>query len=154
MTQAFVCYSATNLKKSLRCSSELKRIFWGTEIRKGICSEEFDAREKFNSVRETVFLGLVECYLLNSQPFNAQEDTGVLFHRNSNSILRTDHQKNFRWASHLWVGRRKEPILGYVPKNDEEKNLVLKGLNITNLQLLANSLSTTGNILLTIISNH
>ena len=26
-------------------------------------------------------------------PFNAQEDTGVPFHRNFNSILRRDHQK-------------------------------------------------------------
>ena len=32
--------------------------------------------------------------------------------------------KNFLWASRLWVGRRKEPILGYVPKNDEKNNLV------------------------------
>ena len=29
--------------------------------------------------------------LLN--PFNAQEDTGVIFHLNSNSILRRDHKK-------------------------------------------------------------
>ena len=36
--------------------------------------------------------------------------------------------KNFLWASRLWVGRRIEPILGYVPKN-EKKNLVHKGLN-------------------------
>ena len=28
----------------------------------------------------------------------------------------------------LWVGRRKEPILGYVPKNDEKKNSGDKGL--------------------------
>ena len=28
----------------------------------------------------------------------------------------------------LTIGRRKEPILGYVPKNDEKKNLVHKGL--------------------------
>ena len=28
----------------------------------------------------------------------------------------------------LWVGRWKEPILGYVPKNAEMKNLVHKGL--------------------------
>ena len=27
-----------------------------------------------------------------------------------------------------WVGRRKEPILGYVPKNDEKKNSDHKGL--------------------------
>ena len=37
------------------------------------------------------------------------------------SILRRDHQNNFLWASRLWVGSRKEPILGYVPKNDEKK---------------------------------
>ena len=37
-------------------------------------------------------------------------------------------KKNFLWATRLWVGRRKEPILGYVPKNDEKKNSVLKGL--------------------------
>ena len=28
------------------------------------------------------------------QPFNAQVDTGVPFHRNFNSILRRDHKKN------------------------------------------------------------
>ena len=38
-------------------------------------------------------------------------------------------KKNFLWASRLWVGRRKEPILGYVPKNNEKKNLVHKGLS-------------------------
>ena len=64
-----------------------------------------------------------------TKPFNAQEDTRVLFHWNFNSILRSDHQKNILCASRLWVGRRKEPILGYVPKNDEKKNLVHKGLN-------------------------
>ena len=55
-------------------------------------------------------------------------DTGGPFHQNFNSILRRDHQKNFLWALRLWVGRRKEPILGYVPKNDEKKNSVHKGL--------------------------
>ena len=55
------------------------------------------------------------------KPFNAQEDTGVPFHRNINSILRRDHQKNFLWASRLWVGRQKAHILGYVPKNDKKK---------------------------------
>ena len=29
--------------------------------------------------------------------------------------------KKFLWTSRLWVGRRKESILGYVPKNDEKK---------------------------------
>ena len=41
-------------------------------------------------------------------------DTGGPFHQNFNSILRRDYQKNFLWASRLWVGRRKEPIFGYV----------------------------------------
>ena len=41
--------------------------------------------------------------------------------------------KNYLWASHLWVGRRKEPILGYVPKNYEKKNSVLKGLIFSSL---------------------
>ena len=40
-----------------------------------------------------------------------------------------DHQKFFLWTSRIWVGRRKEAILGYVPKNDEKKNLVYKGLS-------------------------
>ena len=35
--------------------------------------------------------------------------------------LRRDHRKNFLWATRLWVGRRKKPILGYVPKNAEKK---------------------------------
>ena len=65
---------------------------------------------------------------LHSLPFNAQEYTGIPFYRNFNSILRRDHQKIFLWTSRLWVGRQKEPILGYVPKNDEKKNLVHKGL--------------------------
>ena len=30
--------------------------------------------------------------------------------------------------SRQWVGRRKEPVLGYIPKNDQKKNLVHKGL--------------------------
>ena len=63
------------------------------------------------------------------QPFNAQDDTGGPFHQNFNSILRRDRQKNFLWASRLWVGRRKEPILGYVPKNNEKKNSVHKRVN-------------------------
>ena len=49
-----------------------------------------------------------------------------------------DHQKNFLWVSCLWVGRRKVPILGYVPKNDEKNNSGSKGLNIMpNLFLLS-----------------
>ena len=61
-----------------------------------------------------------------NKPFSAQ-DTGVPFHRNFNSILRKDHQKNFLWASRIWVGRQKETILGYVPKNDEKRIWLMKG---------------------------
>ena len=39
-------------------------------------------------------------------------------------------KKISHWATRLWVGRRKEPILGYVPKNDKnKKNSGSKGLN-------------------------
>ena len=83
--------------------------------------------------------------LISIKPFNAQEDTGVPFHWNFNSILRRDHQKIFLWASRLWVGRRKEPILGYVPKNDEKNNLVHKGLKkISKLHYPFNALEDTG----------
>ena len=40
-------------------------------------------------------------------------------------------------ASPLWVGRQKEPILGYVPKNFEIKNFAHKGfekMEISKLQ--------------------
>ena len=33
------------------------------------------------------------CYLNLGEAFNAQEDTGVPFHQNFNSILRRDHKK-------------------------------------------------------------
>ena len=58
----------------------------------------------------------------------AQRPIYRTFDKNFNFILRRDHQKNFLWASRLWVGRRKKLILGYVPKNVEKKNLVHKGL--------------------------
>ena len=35
--------------------------------------------------------------------------------------------ENFLWAPRLWVGRRKEPILGYVTKNDEKRIHAFKG---------------------------
>ena len=44
---------------------------------------------------------------------------GVPFHWNFSSILKEGIIKK---------GRRKEPIIGYVPENDEKKNLVCKGL--------------------------
>ena len=55
------------------------------------------------------------------------------FDQNFNFILRRDHQKNFLWSSCLWIGRRKQLILGYVPKNDEKKNLVRKALIFSSL---------------------
>ena len=40
-----------------------------------------------------------------------------------NFDLRRDHKKNsYERRDLLRVSRRKEPILGYVPKNDEKKN--------------------------------
>ena len=62
------------------------------------------------------------------RPFNAQEDTSDPFHWNFNSIFKEGIIKKILWASRLWVGRRKEPILGYISKNDEKMNLVHKGL--------------------------
>ena len=42
----------------------------------------------------------------------------------------------FLWASQLWVGRRKEIILGYVSKNYKKKKSGTKGLKkIENLQI-------------------
>ena len=44
-------------------------------------------------------------------------------------ILEGVIKKKFLWASRLWVGRRKEVILGYVPKKKlEKKNAGSKGL--------------------------
>ena len=54
--------------------------------------------------------------------------TSVRIAKKIDSKIRRDHQKNFLWASRLWVGRRKEPILGYVSKNDEKKYSGIKGL--------------------------
>ena len=61
------------------------------------------------------------------------QDEFVLYCQNFNFEIRRDHQKNFLWASRLWVGRRKEPILGYVPKNDEKKNSGCKGLRCNHM---------------------
>ena len=58
----------------------------------------------------------------------AQRPKYRTFDQNFNFILRREHQKNFLWSSRLWVGRWKDLILGYVPKKDEKKNLVHKGL--------------------------
>ena len=49
-------------------------------------------------------------------------DEFVTYCQNFDFKIRRDHQKNFIWALWLWVGRWKEPILDYVPKNDKKKN--------------------------------
>ena len=48
-------------------------------------------------------------------------------------LFKKGSSKNFLWASRLWVGRRKKPILGFVPKNYEKKNSGSKGLKITKI---------------------
>ena len=58
------------------------------------------------------------------KPINNQEDIGVPFDRNSNSIVRRDHLK-------IFLDRRDyesvdEKSLSY----DEKKNLVYKGLSV------------------------
>ena len=55
-------------------------------------------------------------------------DEFVTYYQNFDFKIRRDHQKNILWASCPWVGRRKELILGYVPKNNEKKNSGSKGL--------------------------
>ena len=62
------------------------------------------------------------------QPLNAQEDRTQVSPFTEISILFSEGTRNFLWVSRLWLGRRKKPILGYVPKNDEKNNLVYNGL--------------------------
>ena len=38
-------------------------------------------------------------------------------------MRKKNHRKIFIWASRLWVGRRSEPILGYISKFDGKKGL-------------------------------
>ena len=48
------------------------------------------------------------------------------------NLRRDNNNKKILWASRLWVGRRKEPILAYVPKNyEKKKNSGCKGLICT-----------------------
>ena len=61
-------------------------------------------------------------FLLIGKPICAQRTRYSTFDQKFNFNLRRDPRKNFLWASHLWVGRRKEPILSYVTKNDEVRN--------------------------------
>ena len=60
------------------------------------------------------------------KPFMPLCDEFVTYYQKFDFKIRRDHQKNFLWASRLWVGRRKEPISDYVPKNDK-KNQAVKG---------------------------
>ena len=57
----------------------------------------------------------------NSNPFVPSVLNRVRLTKIYNFNLRRDLQKNFLWASHLWVGRWKEPLLSYVTRNDEKK---------------------------------
>ena len=52
----------------------------------------------------------------------------VQFGQNFDFKIRRDQGKNFLWAPRLWVGRRQEPILGYVSKIDRKNNSDHKGL--------------------------
>ena len=54
-------------------------------------------------------------------PFSSYRVHMASLSKNFDFNLRRDHQKNFLWASRLWVGRRKEPILGYVPKTTKKR---------------------------------
>ena len=83
-------------------------------------SIKLNARNKFLPSKFRLILERIN-------PLTPRRTHGVPFQQNFNSILRRYHQKNFLWASRLWVGRRKEPILGWVQKNDIKK-LVHKGL--------------------------
>ena len=56
-----------------------------------------------------------------------QEDMGAPFWPKFQFYFKKGSSKEFSIFK-KWVGRRKEPILRYVPKNDEKK-LVHKGLN-------------------------
>ena len=54
-------------------------------------------------------------------------DEFVTYCQNFDFKKRRDHQKNFLWATRLWVGRRKEPILDYGPKNEKKRIQAVKG---------------------------
>ena len=54
-------------------------------------------------------------------------DAFVTYCQNFDFKIRRDHQKNFLWALRLWVGRRKEPILDYVPKKRQKNIQAVKG---------------------------
>ena len=73
-------------------------------------------------------------------------DEFVTYCQNFDSKIRRAHQKNFLWASRLWVGRRKEPILDYVQKNDKKKEFkqsrVKENENLQNLFNPLNHLQT------------
>ena len=60
------------------------------------------------------------------------------FSKTFNFNFRRDHQKNFLWASRLWVCRQKEPILGYVPKKYERNNSGRNGLKKIKIYKLFN----------------
>ena len=66
---------------------------------------------------------LAELFKVSSaEIFNVNPLTPSWIHKSSlTKILFIKYEgiiKKILWASRLWVGRRKEPILGFVQKND------------------------------------
>ena len=57
---------------------------------------------------------------------------------------RRDHRKNFLWSSRLWIGRRYEPLLSYIPEFNWKQNSGTNWLNFisnvcnhTHLEILS-----------------
>ena len=57
-------------------------------------------------------------------------------------------RKNFLWAPRLWVGRRWEPILGYISKNDGIKVSGINGFNCCIQKKLAHTSNWRGILVL------
>ena len=63
--------------------------------------------------------------------------------------------KKFLWASQLWVGRRKEPILGYISKNYEKKNSgskVVTNIDLYHIVVVWNAVVSNSESMLILIS--
>ena len=65
----------------------------------------------------------------------------VKFTINFDFNFRRDHQTKFLWTSRLWVCRRKEHILGYVPKNYEKIIRVVKDSFVQKFELTKHKIS-------------
>ena len=78
--------------------------------------------------------------------FNPFPPSVPIWHRlakHSILILEGIIKKKFLGASWLWVGRRKVPILGYVPKNYERKNSGSNGLKAASLPVTVENFKTS-----------